>query len=74
VTSDRVAGERLFWRGGLGCGDPGGGGIDCGEALDGALGGGELGGGEAGSGRRDGAGQPLSSAAVPSTRTSVFSE
>jgi hypothetical protein len=70
VTSDRVAGERLFWRGGLACGEPGTGEIDDGEAL----GAGELGGGEPGCGRRAGAGQPLSIAAAPSTRANAFSE
>jgi hypothetical protein len=73
VTSDRVAGDRLFWRGGLGCGEPGTGEIDDGDPVDWALGG-ELGGGEPGCGRRAGAGQPLSIAATPRTRTSVFSE
>ena len=79
MTSDRVAGERLFWRGGgLGCGEPGTGEIDDGEAFDEALGVGELGGGEPdgepGGGRRAGAGQPLSIAAAPSAKASVFSE
>jgi hypothetical protein len=74
VTSDRVAGDRLFWRGGgFGCGEPGTGEVDGGDPV-GALGVGELGGGEAGGGRRDGAGQPISIAARPRTRTSVFSE
>jgi len=75
VTSDRVAGDRLFWRGGgRGCAEPGAGEIDDGEALDEAFAAGELGGGEAGCGRRAGAGQPLSIAAAPSTRASAFSE
>jgi hypothetical protein len=74
VTSDRVAGDRVFWRGGgLGCGEPGSGEVDDGEAFDEALGVGELGGGEAGCGRRAGDGQPLSIAAVPSNRTRVVS-
>jgi hypothetical protein len=75
VTRDRVAGDRLFWRGGgLGCGEPGTGEVDDGDPVDGALGVGELGGAGAGCGRRAGAGQPLSIAATPRTRTSVFSE
>jgi len=74
VTSDRVAGDRLFWRGGgLGCGEPGAGEIDDGDPV-GALGVGELGGGGLGCGRRAGAGQPLSIAATPRTSASVFSE
>ena len=75
MTSDRVAGDRLFWRGGgLGCGEPGAGEIDEGDPVGAALGAGELGGGEPGGGRRAGAGQPLSIAAVTRTKTSVFSE
>jgi hypothetical protein len=74
VTSERVAGERLFCRGGgLDCGEPGSGDVDDGEALDVALGVGAFGGGEAGSGRRAGAGQPLSIAVVPSTKARVVS-